>query len=241
MAPVAPAREASPAPIPSAGLRASSCHWCQRVCPRFERLLSGDEGPGAHDVDAQRRRTSATTPGRRAVPRRGLARDRRVRRPGARHAIVGRSTGDARPRIAGADNVVDLAASRGVLRGGPHDRFTIDPSRSPSPRALFKRSFVDGSGVGRQERDPSGTRARSSSSMSTAASSPPPKSASLAPLTVRRRPAPRSRSSATVAWVRPRARACAGAWARPRRRPAHAAARCAGVRVRGGRGRRRTR
>jgi hypothetical protein len=44
------------------------------------------------------------------------------------------------------------------MRGGPHDGFTIDPSRSPAPRALCKISFVDGSGVGRQERDPSGTR-----------------------------------------------------------------------------------
>ena len=58
---------------------------------------------------------------------------------------------------------------------------------------------------------------------------------------IRRRPAtcPGWRSSLTAARVRPRA--CAGELARPRRRAAHGAARCVGVRVRDGRGRRRPR
>ena len=49
------------------------------------------------------------------------------------------------------------------MRGRPHDGFTIDPSgdhphRESHRETLFKISFVNGSGVGRQERDPSGTR-----------------------------------------------------------------------------------
>ena len=49
------------------------------------------------------------------------------------------------------------------MRGRPHDGFTIDPSgdhphRESHRETLFKISFVNGSGVGRQERDPSRTR-----------------------------------------------------------------------------------
>jgi alkylation response protein AidB-like acyl-CoA dehydrogenase len=48
----------------------------------------------------------------------------------ARHAIVGRSNGDARPRMQVADNVVDLAASRGSLSRAAA---LIDEHRAANP------------------------------------------------------------------------------------------------------------
>ena len=50
----------------------------------------------------------------------------------ARHAIVGRSNGDARPRMQVADNAVDLAASRGTLSRRCADRRA--PRRQPGVR-----------------------------------------------------------------------------------------------------------
>ena len=70
-------------------------------------------------------------PDRRAVPRRGLARDRRVSRcQVARHGIAGRINGDARPRMQVADNTVDLAAARGVLSRAAA---LIDQHRADNP------------------------------------------------------------------------------------------------------------
>ena len=48
----------------------------------------------------------------------------------ARHAIVGRSNGDARPRMQVADNAVDLAASRGTLSRAAA---LIDEHRAANP------------------------------------------------------------------------------------------------------------
>ena len=109
------------------------------------------------------------------------------------------------------------------MRGGPHDRFHPSirrdhPHREPCSRS--RSSTAPASAA--KNAIPRERGARYSSSMSTAASSPPPKSASLAPLRVRRRPAPRScsRSSATAAWARPRAAPAPELGARPRRRRA---------------------